>query len=98
MPYSKSFPKKSKKDMYSNWEEVFLTDTEEKIEELTAKTENISLMKECIEDAKKIFAEKNLKPFQTDMINMAIALFDKRASHVVYHKERKAKEKFDTIG
>src|SRR3989304_5033671 len=96
MPYSKSFPKKSKKDSYSNWEEVFLTDTEEKIEELTAKTENIELMKECIEDSKKIFAEKNLKPFQTDMINMAIALFDKRASHAIYHKERKAKEKFDT--
>src|SRR3989338_2479527 len=96
MPYSKSFPKKAEKSTYPKWEEVFLTDAEEKIEELRAKTENIELMKECIEDAKKIFAEKNLKPFQTDMINMAIALFDKRASHVVYHKERKAKEKFDT--
>ena len=53
-------------------------------------------MKECIEDSKKIFQEKNLKPFQTDMVNIAIALFEKRASHSVYHKERKAKEKFDS--
>jgi len=29
------------------------------------------------------------------VINTAIALFDKIASHSVYHKEAKAKEKFD---
>ena len=96
MPYSKSFPKKSQKSVYPNWQEVFLTEAEEKIEEFKAKTENTELMKECIEDAKKIFAEKNLKPFQTDMINMAIALFEKRASHVIYYKEKRAKEKFDS--
>ena len=96
MPYSKSFPKKSQKNAYPSWEEVFLTEGEEKIEEIRSKNENVSLMKECIEDAKMVFQEKNLKPFQTDMINMAIALFEKRASHVVYHKERRAKEKFDS--
>jgi len=89
MPYSKSFPKG--KSSYPNWEEVFLTDSEEKIEEVKSRNE-----KECIEDSKKIFQEKNLKPFQTDMVNIAIALFEKRASHSVYHKERKAKEKFDS--
>ena len=98
MPYSKSFPKRSKKSVYPNWEEIFLTEAEEKLEELKAKTENISLLKECIEDAKKIFQEKNLKPFQTDMINMAIALFEKRASHSIYYKEKRAKEKFDNSG
>lgn len=96
MPYSKSFPKNSKKSVYPSWEEVFLTPAEEKIEEFKARTENIELVKECIEDAKKIFAEKNLKPFQTDMIRLAIALFEKRASHSVYYKERRAKEKFDS--
>ena len=52
-------------------------------------------MKECIEDAQKIVKEKNLKSFQNDMINIAISLFEKRASHVVYWKENLCKEKFD---
>jgi hypothetical protein len=52
-------------------------------------------MMECIEDAKKIFLEKNLKNFQSDIISLAIALFEKRASHEVYWKEAKAKDKFD---
>jgi len=98
MPYSKSFPKKKEKSNYPEWQEVFLTEAEEKIEEFRAKTENIELMKECIEDAKKVFQEKNLKPFQSDMINLAIALFDKRASHAIFYKERKAKEKSDSSG
>ena len=51
-------------------------------------------MNECIVDAQKIFMEKDLKDFQSDLINVAIALFDKRASHHVYWKENKAKEKF----
>jgi len=52
-------------------------------------------MKQCIEDAKHIIESKNLKTYQTDMITVAIALFEKRASHIVYWKEEKAKEKFD---
>ena len=31
-------------------------------------------------------------------LNLAIALFEKRASHSVYHKETVAKEKFDRAG
>ena len=38
---------------------------------------------------------KGLKPYQTDMVNMALSLFDKRASHEIFYKENKAKEKFD---
>jgi len=52
-------------------------------------------MKECIEDAKLIMKEKGLKDYQTDLIHMAISLFEKRASHSIYWKESKAKEKFD---
>ena len=40
MPYSKSFPKG--KSSYPNWEEVFLTDSEEKIEEVKSRNENIA--------------------------------------------------------
>ena len=55
------------------------------------------LMKECIDDAKALMQEKGLKDYQTDLINIAVALFEKRASHVIYWKESKAKEKFDKM-
>ena len=54
-------------------------------------------MNECIIDAKKIIAKQGLKTYQTDLINMAISLFEKRASHNVYWKEEKAKDKFDKL-
>ena len=97
MPFSKSFPKTEKGKTYPVWEEVFLTPEEEKEQEIKCRKKNIELMKECIEDAKRIFNEKNLKKYQTDLINLAIALFEKRASHEVYWKESKAKEKFDIL-
>ena len=97
MPFSKSFPKQSKTSTYPQWEEVTLTDTEEKAEEQKARVDNIRLMKECIDDAKAMMQEKGLKDYQTDLIHMAIALFEKRASHSVYWKESKAKEKFDEM-
>jgi hypothetical protein len=95
MPFSKSFPKQSKTSAYPQWEEITLTDTEEKAEEQKSRVENIKLFKECIEDAKAIMKEKGLKDYQTDLINIATALFEKRSSHVIYWKESKAKEKFD---
>ena len=96
MPFSKSFPKTTDKSVYPKWEEVYLTDAEERAVEDESMRENLRLMKECIEDAKKIFSEKDLKPYQTDIIHTAIALFEKRASHTVFWKESKAKEKFDS--
>lgn len=95
MVYSKSFPRTTDKSTYPIWEEVRLTDLEEKEQEIRTRKENIILMKECIDDAKKIIMDKNLKDYQTDIIHMAISLFEKRASHSVYYKEEKAKEKFD---
>lgn len=95
MAFSKSFPKTIKGTTYPQWEEVFLTEEEEKAEEKDCREENIRLMKECIDDAKKLMEEKGLKDYQTDLIHLAISLFEKRASHSVYWKERKAKEKFD---
>jgi DNA helicase TIP49 (TBP-interacting protein) len=97
MPFSKAFPRRSEKAVYPRWEDVELSEEEEKIIDENARKENIELMKECIEDAKAIINEKGLNRYQTDMINIAIALFEKRASHSVYHKERKAKEKFNLM-
>ena len=97
MPFSKSFPRTVKGSNYPRWEEIFISDEEEALEEQKCRIENIHLMKECIDDAKKIFKEKDLKRYQTDLVNLAISLFEKRASHSVYWKERKAKDKFDEL-
>lgn len=95
MAYSKSFPKTIDGSSYPRWEEVFLNEKEESLIDKKARSENIELMKECVFDAKKIIVDTTLKDYQTDVIAMAIALFEKRASHSVYHKETAAKEKFD---
>jgi hypothetical protein len=95
MTFSKSFPKTTKGSNYPSWEEVYLSDEEEKEIEDKAKGENYNLMKECIDRAKSILQEKKLDYTHSDVISTAIALFDKIASHSVYHKEAKAKEKFD---
>lgn len=97
MPFSKSFPKQSKTSNYPQWEEITLTEEEEKAVEQKSKEENIKLLKECVDDAKKIIQEKNLNPSQTELMHIAIALFEKRASHEIYWKENKAKEKFDEM-
>jgi hypothetical protein len=95
MAFSKSFAKTSEKSVYPKWVEVFLSEEEERGEEKNCRDENIKLMKECIDDAKKIFSDRKLKDYQTDVIRVAIALFEKRASHAIYWKESRAKEKFD---
>ncbi|MFH0875102.1 MAG: hypothetical protein V1859_04130 [archaeon] len=95
MVFYKTFPKESDKSNYPKWIEVALSDAEEREQEAVARRENIEMLKQCIEDAGAVMKSKELKPFQTDMVHMAVALFEKRASHVVYYKENKAKEKFD---
>lgn len=95
MAFSKSFPRNVEGSNYPKWEEVSITKEEEKEQEEMARQENINLMKQCIEDAKSLLAEKGYKEYQTDVVNVAISLFEKRASHSVYWKESKAKEKFN---
>ena len=97
MGFQKAFPKRTDKSVYPKWEEVELSDKEELKVEEEARHHNIELMKECIADAKKIFLDKELKDYQTDIIHVALALFDKRASHHVWWKEKSAKEKFDEM-
>jgi hypothetical protein len=95
MVFSARFPRTTDKSVYPKWEEVHLSETEESEIDSLARKENTRLMKECINDAKQVISEQEMKDFQTNVIRLAIALFEKRASHSVYWKERKAKEKFD---
>ena len=95
MAFSKSFPRRVQGQSYPVWEDVFISEAEENLEEGKAREENIRILKECLHDAQEILKDSKLKDFQTNAVQMAIALFEKRASHSVYWKERKAKEKFD---
>ncbi|MDO8481102.1 MAG: hypothetical protein Q7S65_04785 [Nanoarchaeota archaeon] len=98
MAFSKSFPRRVQGQSYPVWEDVFLSDAEERLEESKAREENIRMLKECLHDAQEILKDSKLKDFQTNAVQIAIALFEKRSSHTVYWKEKKAKEKFDASG
>ncbi len=95
MVFSKTFPKTVEGSNYPRWEEVSIDDSEEEEIEQKARSENLELMKECLRDSHLILQEKKLDFNHSDVIRIAIALFEKRASHEVYHKENKCKEKFD---
>lgn len=96
MTFSKSFPKTIEGSSYPRWEEVKLTESEEKEQEIICRDRNDKIMRECIIDAQKMFVGMDgLSEHQTDIVRVAISLFEKRASHEVYFKESKAKEKFD---
>ncbi len=97
MSFSKSFPKTAEGSSYPKWVEVYLTEEEESDMEKACRNQNIELMKECIDDAKELIEEKGFKGFKEDILTVAVSLFEKRASHSVYWKENKAKEKFDKM-
>lgn len=95
MAFTKSFPKRSDKSVYPRWEDITLSDEEEKNIEEKASKENIKILSQCIDDARKIFIDKSLKEYQTNVISVAVALFEKRASHAVYWKEKELREIFE---
>ncbi len=97
MAFSKSFPKTVEGSAYPKWEEVFISEEEERDIEQRAREENIKIMQECIDDAKMLIEEKGFKGFKEDILKVAVPLFEKRASHTVYWKESKCKEKFDAV-
>jgi hypothetical protein len=75
MGFSKAFPRNVGTSNYPVWEEIFLTEEEEKQAEELAKKENAALMEECIDIAAKIMEKKKLKNFQSDIIRVATSLF-----------------------
>ncbi len=95
MAFYKRFPKHTEGSVYPKWVEISLSDEEEREIEQKARDEQIKLFKECLDDAEKISAERNMKPSQADIVSMASEFFDKRASHVVYLKEKISKKKFE---
>ena len=94
MAFSKSFPKTLPGTNYPIWEEIFLTAAEEREAEEQCKRDNFLLMDECLSEAQSLAIKKRINE---DIIvsNIAVALFEKRASHVIFLKENKAKEKFE---
>ena len=95
MAFSKTFPKTISGSNYPLWEEIFLTKEEENQVEEQCHQENFEILNQCLEEAKTL-AIKNGINTDENRTKLAIALFEKRASHVVFWKESKAKEKFDT--
>lgn len=95
MAFSKTFPKNVKGMLAPIWEEITISDEEEKEIEEQVKHINMQVLEECIKEAQVIVKHTNLKEYQSDVINLANSLFDKRASHVVFWKEKRCKEKFE---
>jgi hypothetical protein len=93
MAFQKSFPHRSDKSVYPNWKEIELSDEEEAEAEAEARRDTVAIMDECVEDAMGVVARHGLDDGAT--VRIAVALFEKRASHEVYYKEHVAKAKFD---
>lgn len=96
MAFSKTFPKKDPNSSYPVWEEVYLTEQEELASEELCSKENFKLLDQALNEA-KIIAIKHGLNSDENRIKLAIALFEKKASHAVFWKENKAKEKFDKM-
>jgi hypothetical protein len=94
MPFSKTFPKTTPGSNYPTWQEVFLTAEEEIQVEDECKRTNFKILDQSILEAKAL-AIKHAMNTEDIVTKLAVALFEKRASHEVFWKENKAKEKFD---
>lgn len=94
MVFSKTFPRTPSGTNYPIWEEITLTNEEEKLVEELCKKQNVLILNQCLEDG-KMLAIKNGINTDENRTSLAIALFEKRSSHEVFWKENKAKEKFD---
>ncbi len=94
MAFSKTFPKTMPGTNYPVWEEIFLTTEEEQEVEELCKKANFLIMDESIQEAKALMVKNGMNE-DSNIINIAKSLFDKRASHLIFWKESRAKEKFD---
>ncbi len=94
MPFSKRFPRDVPGSNFPLWEEIFLTEEEEKQVEEDCRKENFRLLDHCLREAKALAIKQEINT-EENVTHLAIALFEKKASHVVFWKENKAKEKFN---
>lgn len=96
MTFSRRFPRDVKGSNYPVWEETYLSADEEASIEAEQRDASLQLLRESIADARKLLAVESQGPVtESDVLRVAVTLFDKRASHLVYWKEQRAKEKFD---
>ena len=79
------------------WKDISLSIEEEVEVESSEWNLHDTIMRECLTDATKILRSKEVEVTPMTTINLAVALFDKRASHVQYGREAKAREKFETM-
>lgn len=96
MAYTKSFPTEGLNGQ-PKWQEMVLTDQEERQEEQKARASNMMLLRQCIADSKNLVEQEGLRAYQTDVVRVALNLFQKRASHEVFWKERRCRAKFDVM-
>lgn len=95
--FFKTFPRNIEGSAYPRWEEISLTAEEEREAEELCRQEQKALFLQCLAEAKQLLHEQGLKDYQSDLVALSTALFEKRASHVIFYKENKAKEKFDVL-
>lgn len=96
MPFSKRFPRDVPGSNFPLWEEIALTEEEEQEVEEACRQQNFRLLDDSLREAKTL-AIKHAINTEENVTNLAIALFEKKASHVVFWKESRAKEKFDAV-
>jgi hypothetical protein len=96
MPFNKTFPKQVSGSNYPVWEEITHTEEEEQQAEDECRKQNVRVLDQCIEEAKGLAIKHGMNT-EENRVKLAIALFEKRASHEVFWKENKAKDKFDRM-
>lgn len=74
--------------------EIFLTKQEEREREQVARQENMYLMRQSLADARNIVKDEKLMDMQNHVIQIGIALFNKRAEHTGEYKRKKREEKY----
>jgi hypothetical protein len=94
MVFSKSFPRQVEGSNWPKWEEIFLSAQEEREREQVARQENLFLIRQCIADARNVLKDEKMMDMQSHVLSVALALFKKRSSHVVYYKEELCHQKF----
>ncbi len=96
MAFSKRFPRNVPGVSYPIWEEITLTSAEEQDAEQQCRQHNFLLLDEALHKAKALAIKHGINTEET-VAALAVALFEKEASHAVFWKEMKAKEKIKTI-
>ena len=92
--FTKSFPKDI--NGATVWQEINLSTYEEKKVEKDSREDQVSLLLECLRDAKEIMDKAHFEYHQSQRLSIALSLFGKRSSHVVFKKEEKCREKFNS--